>query len=215
MKHGTGLFASGTAVRGPRCEPPERRTFLSAIPLRDINESPASPAAEADPVRLGPYLYFVANQPGTGRELWRTDGTLQGTSLVRDIHPGPLGGAPEHLTVVGDALFFTADNGINGRALCKTDGTAPGTVLVDDVVPGPLGLSAYRLGAAGGRLVFIGPGTGAATTADEAVWASDGTPAGTGIVRIGLSHALRPTGNVPLRSALRTRRTAYDVLEAQ
>jgi ELWxxDGT repeat protein len=34
--------------------------------------------------------YFMADEnPGSGRELWRTDGTASGTTLVTDLSPDP------------------------------------------------------------------------------------------------------------------------------
>ncbi len=43
-------------------------------------------------VQVGSVLYFVAKHElgsDLGFELWRTDGTLRGTRMVRDIAPGP------------------------------------------------------------------------------------------------------------------------------
>ncbi|ABF87428.1 conserved hypothetical protein [Myxococcus xanthus DK 1622] len=44
--------------------------------------------------RMGGSVYFSATGTGVGQELWRTDGTPQGTTLVRDIIPGPWGHRP-------------------------------------------------------------------------------------------------------------------------
>ena len=40
------------------------------------------------------FLYFSAQDDQHGRELWRTDGTAEGTSLVRDLRPGRGGSNP-------------------------------------------------------------------------------------------------------------------------
>ena len=40
---------------------------------------------------LGDRLYFGALTPGTGHELWRTDGTPEGTALAADVNPGAAG----------------------------------------------------------------------------------------------------------------------------
>ena len=34
------------------------------------------------------FIYFTAETPVEGRELWRTDGTTAGTTFVKDIVPG-------------------------------------------------------------------------------------------------------------------------------
>src|SRR5215218_1923401 len=58
------------------------------------------------------FVYFVANDDVHGNELWRTDGTNEGTALVSDIYPGlpSTNSNPHRLTVVGDRLFFNAYN---------------------------------------------------------------------------------------------------------
>ncbi|HYO51546.1 MAG TPA: hypothetical protein VEU50_01990, partial [Archangium sp.] len=41
------------------------------------------------PVTLGSTTWFMAFEASTGYELWRTDGTPEGTRLVRELIPGP------------------------------------------------------------------------------------------------------------------------------
>ncbi|MFM8474702.1 MAG: ELWxxDGT repeat protein [Planctomycetaceae bacterium] len=81
--------------------------------------------------------------PRHGRELWRTDGTAEGTFLLRDIKPGPGSSNPVIQHSVGNIVFFTANNGLNGVELWYTNGTPTGTHLVADLQPGvaPLQLS--------------------------------------------------------------------------
>jgi ELWxxDGT repeat protein len=81
-------------------------------------------------------LYFVANDDGfygsgnNGTELWKTDGTPQGTVMVKDIRPGSLGSKPNELRKHDEkTLYFTADDG-TGYKLWKSDGTEAGTVKV-------------------------------------------------------------------------------------
>jgi ELWxxDGT repeat protein len=120
--------------------------------------------------------------PGTGRELWKSDGTPQGTVLVKDIHPGeelhsgyPLSSYPYDLTVAAGQLFFVANDGVHGEELWKTDGTESGTVLVRDILPG-IGRSCVRyLKEYQGKLVFSANN---GVSGSEA-WISDGTSAGT------------------------------------
>ena len=86
-------------------------------------------------------LFFPANDGDHGFELWKTDGTKDGTVLVKDIAPGafdglPYGGVYSFLTPIGGELYFAADDGDHGEELWKTDGTDAGTVIVKDIVPG-------------------------------------------------------------------------------
>ena len=86
---------------------------------------------------MGSAIFFVARDAATGQELWRTDGTEGGTTLVKDIRPGPSDGGVDSLTEMGGQLFFRACEGPTGCELWKSDGTAAGTVLVKDVRAGP------------------------------------------------------------------------------
>jgi ELWxxDGT repeat protein/VCBS repeat-containing protein len=60
-------------------------------------------------------LYFGANDGVHGVELWQSDGTTAGTSLVQDINPGPADGLfPNFLAVAGGKLYFGANDGVHG-----------------------------------------------------------------------------------------------------
>ncbi len=128
---------------------------------------------------LGSVFLFAVDDAGPyGTELWRSDGTLAGTSLLKDICPGSCSSRPQSLTVSNGTLFFTADDGTHGRELWKSDGTPGGTVMVADILPGRSVWSGDLVDA-GGVLFF---------TADDGVnglelWTSDGTGAGTHLVK--------------------------------
>ncbi len=83
-------------------------------------------------------LYFNANDEAGphGYELWRSDGTQEGTQLVKDINPGSSHSYPDYLTVFDGALYFSATNGTHGKELWRSDGTAAGTRLVKDIWEG-------------------------------------------------------------------------------
>ena len=82
-------------------------------------------------------LYFRANDQIVGQELWTSDGTEEGTQLVKDINPfSGEGSYPEWFAMFNGQLFFTADDGISGRELWFTDGTSIGTQpFPEDVNP--------------------------------------------------------------------------------
>src|SRR5438874_12326946 len=77
-------------------------------------------------------FYFRANDGIHGTELWRSDGTAEGTALVADITASSANADPASLINVNGTLFFTATETAHGRELWKSDGTAVGTVLVAD-----------------------------------------------------------------------------------
>jgi ELWxxDGT repeat protein len=86
----------------------------------------------------GDRLYFTPLDPVVGSELWVTDGTREGTRLVRDIVPGELSSGPGFtpMAAVGGRVFFGANDGVRGHELWVSDGTAAGTVMVADLFPG-------------------------------------------------------------------------------
>jgi ELWxxDGT repeat protein len=120
-------------------------------------------------------LFFTAANQGYGRELWVSDGTHDGTRMVKDIYQGPGSSNPDHLTNVNGSLFFSADDGVHGRELWASDGTDTGTYLVADINSGPASSNLDYLTNVNGALYF---------TADDGIhgrqlWASDGTGPGT------------------------------------
>lgn len=113
-----------------------------------------SPLSDPQPTPLGGAVLFRAWDPDHGTELWRTDGTAQGTALVADLVPGPGSSDPQDLTVAGGRLYFSAWDEPHGRELWTSDGTAAGTRLVDDIAPGAFSSAPMLLTPAAGRLFF-------------------------------------------------------------
>src|SRR3954462_927811 len=60
-------------------------------------------------VTLNGVSYFAANDGKHGTELWKSDGTADGTKLVRDLAPGAVGSDVQQLAVVNDRVIFFAD----------------------------------------------------------------------------------------------------------
>jgi len=120
-------------------------------------------------------LLFVAVDGVHGRELWVTDGTEQGTFMVKDINPGAGDGGGLVLIPLNDFLCFNASSPDYGRELWRTDGTENGTYLLKDICPGPGGSWPGGV-CAQGRLYFHANDGGAY---GRELWTSDGTPEGT------------------------------------
>jgi ELWxxDGT repeat protein len=130
-------------------------------------------------------LLFVRNTPEYGPELWRTDGSVAGTRLVKDIHPGPNGSILSMNGVSqGDAYVFFAIDAQHGREPWRTDGTAAGTYLLRDIQPGPSAFPWNALLGVPGRGTFFMGNDG---VHGNELWLTDGhTAAGT-----------RPLTNLP------------------
>ncbi len=90
--------------------------------------------AEGALTTLGERAWFAGASPGSGNELWTSDGTPAGTGRVADLAPGPASSHPGSFTTAGGRLFFAADDGLTGQelwsyepgigALCRATATA-------------------------------------------------------------------------------------------
>ena len=105
-------------------------------------------------VAFGNRVVFTASAASSGMELWQSDGTAAGTTMIADIHPGANSSDPRHLVALGGHVYFSAEDPVAGRELWRTDGTAAGTVRLADLVPGVGSSDPRMLFADGDRLWF-------------------------------------------------------------
>ncbi len=131
-------------------------------------------------------LFFITNDGIHGEELWSSDGTADGTVLVKDIYPGEYDSINYYgrfpFTAFEDNLFFIANDGAHGDELWRSDGTEAGTVLVKDIYPGLGAALDYfdtSLIVANDLLFFQANDL----VNGQELWRSDGTEAGTEIVK--------------------------------
>lgn len=114
-------------------------------------------------------LFFVATSDDLGQELWRTDGTAAGTTVVKDIRAGAAGSDPILRRFKDGLLYFLANDG-GGRELWRSDGTDAGTFVLRDIADVERGLSPRYLTPHDRSLFFTG------TTRDgAAVFRTDDT----------------------------------------
>ena len=86
-------------------------------------------------------FYFGANNGTTGQELWATDGTENGTYLVKEIrgedsNGNNYGSNPNGYTIIGDTMYFYASDNEHGTEPWMTDGTVNGTRMLKDIREG-------------------------------------------------------------------------------
>ncbi|MFL6264287.1 MAG: ELWxxDGT repeat protein [Thermoanaerobaculia bacterium] len=129
-------------------------------------------------------LLFQGDDGQTGAELWRSDGTAAGTTLVKDLSPGPFSSLPAEITRAGSTIFFRSNAGNTYEKLWKTDGTPAGTLLLhtDDQFYNFGNFSPRDLTAFGSGLLFLG----SQSNNPPELMRSDGTPAGTVLIGPGL-----------------------------
>jgi ELWxxDGT repeat protein len=150
--------------------------------LLDINKAGIG-SAPSDFTAVGATTFFLATDNAHGREIYKTDGTEEGTRLVKDINPGPADSNIHGLTALNGLLLFFANDGVHGEELWRSNGTEKGTRLVDDINPGP-GNSTSASASLNTTVVFQGK---MFFSADDGVhgrelWETDGTAAGTSLV---------------------------------
>jgi ELWxxDGT repeat protein len=110
-------------------------------------------------------IYFSARDDLHGMELFVTDGTDPGTTLVKDIIPGVDGSLPYQITVYNGQLHIIC---WFQHELWKSDGTEAGTQLIKPV------LGYTRFGATWNNKMYL------ISNNSQDLWQSDGTTAGTG-----------------------------------
>jgi len=105
-----------------------------------------------------------------GIEPWISDGTENGTKMIKDIKAGRVTSQPLNFKKIGKITYFFAEENQN-TALWRTDGTETGTIMLKD----NLKLYALQMVEMNGILYF------GATDAlnDTQLWRSNGTQKGT------------------------------------
>ncbi len=154
-------------------------SLISQILVQDIFPGSGSGAPYYTENLPGASVIFSAYDPVNGREIWRSDGSCEGTSLVLDIQPGSLSGQPMSITRIGNLVYFSANDGTNGQELWVSDGTAGGTRLIKDIYPGTGGSHPSRFVQVKDIVYFtaVDPQHG------RELWKTDGTEAGTQLVK--------------------------------
>ncbi len=124
-------------------------------------------------------LYFYADDGTNGNELWKTDGTDAGTQLVADINTGSAGsGTYEDMVLLNNNIYLLAIKN-DVLSLVKSDGTNAGTTEVklftSNDAPG-------KLFVFNNAVYFIKKNVNGSLVNEE-LWKTDGTEAGTVLVK--------------------------------
>ncbi len=121
-------------------------------------------------------IYFIPYSEQSGYELWRSDGTEEGTFLVRDINDDQdESGAGVPVSGVGENVFFQGTDEDHGSELWRSNGTTAGTFRVIDVVAGSRS-GVERLFPVAPSLLYFKKHN---SHGDTELWKTDTTAAGT------------------------------------
>lgn len=124
-------------------------------------------------------IYFQARDDSHSKELWVSDGTAEGTYMLKDINPGGAQSVPESFFEFNGKLYFRATDNTHGEELWVTDGTEEGTMIVKDIWPGNHHASPSNFTKYNGKLYF----NAANGTNGKELWVTDGTSDGTFMVK--------------------------------
>ncbi len=153
--------------------------FVSDLGTNDANIISMIPAKD--------FIYITTNRtvsfsPFTvSEELWRSDGTVAGTFLLKafEAHGFTNPGASFtsdainvfNYSVDGNLMFFAGFTSAEGAELWKTDGTVAGTFMVKDIKPGSGPSYVGGFCKIGSTTLFRAATVGFGTT----LWKTDGT----------------------------------------
>ena len=118
-------------------------------------------------IALGGKLIFSGVDRTHGVEPWVSDGTVAGTTMIKDLNHRSGDSNPDRFTVTDDAVYFVT--AFAGTTIWKTDGTSQGTIAIRTAASSAD--TPYTLFGLGRKLYF--------NTESPGTWLSDGTSAGT------------------------------------
>jgi|GEM_PF-3503343 len=124
------------------CSSAMSQSLVEPLLLKDINPNGSSRISELTVV--GSHVFFFAADSANNSKLWKSDGSPEGTVLVKEINPGPMGdwsaslqsNSTSMISLRDTAYFFAFREDI-GYELWKSAGHDSNTVLVKDINPGP------------------------------------------------------------------------------
>ena len=172
------------------CNKRALRMIKNINPSNSPGNYDVSTSSDWEPSGLGQELFFMSSGGAHGSELWKTDGTPEGTMMVKDINPGTESSYPKEMTVLGGEIYFWASDGAVAfgslvEELWKTDGTPEGTIKVRDSFSNAIrtgtcnseGLSVWN-----GSIYFSGWNSTEQYSGCE-LWKTDGSTEGTMILK--------------------------------
>jgi ELWxxDGT repeat protein len=147
--------------------------------VTDINTEPGGEgSAPRAFTTIAGKVYFRAYEPATGAELYISDGGSAPAQRVLDLARGPGSSNPVALGMAGTRLILVGDDGFRGEQVWAFDtlsGERARLTSADHAQPGYARPLAGAVGAIGDKYIF-------SRYPEYEIWATDGTPTGTGLL---------------------------------
>ena len=158
-------------------EPSFVDTTTNALTILDTVSGPGSGALYAGTIAaMDGFVLYLGGDLFDGLQLWRSDGTLPGTTLVMFLGVGVQSASISDtiaVTRIGNRAVFLSENAQSGPQLWSSDGTAQGTVpLIATPMSG--GFVDPLVGVVGTHGYYV-----VSTGSDYRIVVTDGTVAGT------------------------------------
>jgi len=135
----------------------------------------ANSGAPQDLVVVNNKMFFGATN-STGYGFWVSDGTVEGTVMLKQIRLCFFGDDKRHIAAFNDKVYFRADDGFYGDELWASGGTPGGTQMVKDIYPGIYGGCQFKYTAVYNNKLYF---SGNDDNYSESLWVTDGTTADT------------------------------------
>ncbi len=112
---------------------PEGTVKLKELQFEIANWNGVLKESDKQFIKYNNEVYFSASEPKMfDEELWKTDGTPEGTVLIKDIYTDK-SSRPYNLQLLKDKLYFQVFNGLNDTPdIWSTDGTKENTIKLLD-----------------------------------------------------------------------------------
>ncbi|MFC3160670.1 hypothetical protein ACFOEQ_21425 [Chryseobacterium arachidis] len=135
-------------------------------------------------------LFLAANDGISGKEIWKSDGTVAGTTLLKDIATNSGSGIPADFKILtlNNGKFYFIGNTATGYQLFASDGTEAGTIPIRAMQ----NIGELNGASTGNYFVFSGFDS---TNGGSEPWVSDGTAAGTMLLKDILPGTSSSMGN--------------------
>lgn len=157
-------------------------TTTGTLMVKDFSYASGLDESVGDIAAVGNTLYLATSKifdAEFGLNLWKSDGTTAGTTLVKHLDPPSFQYGLTGLCGLNGMVYFMAADDSHGVELWRSDGTTTGTVMLKDINPGVGDSTPRNFSGMNGRFYF---------RADDGVhgaelWKSDGTASGTLMVK--------------------------------